>query len=104
MPGLLNPSDVAELKRYAAPFFDTVITFPDVCGVLDVKTPRDVKSYCPGGTSCDAIETLAESEDYDNGVKVVPSYLCDPVFADRDNYQELLIDSEYYTEDQIKAE
>lgn len=61
MPGLLNPSDVAELKRYAAPFFDTVITFPDVCGVLDVKTPRDVKSYCPGGTSCDAIETLAES-------------------------------------------
>ena len=44
------------------------------------------------------------TEDYDNGVKVVPSYLCDPVFADRDNYQELLIDSGYYTEDQIKAE
>ena len=44
------------------------------------------------------------TEDYDNGMKVVPSYLCDPVFADRDNYQELLIDSGYYTEDQIKAE
>ena len=44
------------------------------------------------------------TEDYDNGMKVVPSYLCDSVFADQDNYQELLIDSGYYTEDQIKAE
>lgn len=44
------------------------------------------------------------TEDYDNGVKVVPSFLCDPVFADKDNYKELLIDSGYYTEDQIKVE
>jgi putative multiple sugar transport system substrate-binding protein len=35
---------------------------------------------------------------YDNGVKVVPSFLCDPVFANIDNYKELLIDSGYYTE------
>ncbi len=39
---------------------------------------------------------------YDNGVKVVPSYLCEPVFADKNNYKALLIDSGYYTEDQIK--
>lgn len=39
---------------------------------------------------------------YNNGVKVVPSYLCEPVFADVNNYKELLIDSEYYTEDQLK--
>jgi len=39
---------------------------------------------------------------YDNGVKVVPSYLCDPVFADANNYKEILIDSGYYTEDQLK--
>ncbi len=39
--------------------------------------------------------------DYDNGVKVVPSYLNDPVFADINNYKELLIDSGYYTEDQL---
>ncbi|MBN1892527.1 MAG: sugar-binding protein [Clostridiales bacterium] len=38
---------------------------------------------------------------YDNGVKVVPSYLCDPVFADINNYEELLIDSGYYTADQL---
>ncbi len=44
------------------------------------------------------------TEDYDNGVKVVPSFLCDPVFADKDNYKELLVDTGYYTEDQIKVE
>jgi putative multiple sugar transport system substrate-binding protein len=35
---------------------------------------------------------------YDNGVTVVPSFLCDPVFGSKDNYQELLIDSGYYVE------
>mgnify|MGYP003418360984 FL=1 len=39
---------------------------------------------------------------YDNGVIVVPSYLCDPVSVDKDNYKEILIDSGYYTEDQLK--
>lgn len=35
---------------------------------------------------------------YDNGTGVIPSYLCEPVFADANNYKELLIDSGYYTE------
>ena len=35
---------------------------------------------------------------YDNGTGVIPSYLCEPVFADASNYKELLIDSGYYTE------
>ena len=39
---------------------------------------------------------------YDNGIKVVPSFLCDPVFADINNYEELLIESGYYTADQLK--
>ncbi len=43
-----------------------------------------------------------DTKTYDNGKGVVPSYLCEPVFADKDNYKELLIDSEYYTEDQLK--
>ena len=42
-----------------------------------------------------------DTETYDNGVKVVPSFLCEPVFASADNYKELLIDSGYYTEDQL---
>ena len=43
-----------------------------------------------------------DTKTYDNGALVVPSYLCEPVFADVNNYKELLIDSGYYTEDQLK--
>ncbi len=43
-----------------------------------------------------------DTETYDNNVKVVPSFLCDPVFADANNYKEILIDSGYYTEDQLQ--
>ncbi|MCR5108613.1 MAG: sugar-binding protein [Lachnospiraceae bacterium] len=43
-----------------------------------------------------------DTETYDNGKGVVPSYLCEPVFADINNYKELLIDSGYYTEDDLK--
>lgn len=42
------------------------------------------------------------TSDYDNGTGTIPTYLCEPVFADKDNYQELLIDSGYYTEDQLQ--
>jgi len=38
-----------------------------------------------------------DTTSYDNDVKVVPSYLCTPVFADVNNYKKLLLDSGYYT-------
>ena len=43
-----------------------------------------------------------DTETYNNNVITVPSYLCEPVFADVNNYAELLIESGYYTEDQLK--
>jgi len=43
-----------------------------------------------------------DTKTYDNGIKVVPSFLCEPVFADASNYKALLVDSGYYTEDQLK--
>jgi len=42
-----------------------------------------------------------DTETYDNGTGVIPSFLCEPVACTADNYQELLIDSGYYTMDQI---
>ena len=39
---------------------------------------------------------------YDNGTGVIPSFLCEPVFADINNYEELLLDSGYYTADQLQ--
>lgn len=40
--------------------------------------------------------------DYNNGNKVVPSYLLDPVVVDKDNYKDVIVGSGYYTEDQLK--
>ncbi|WP_103963907.1 multiple monosaccharide ABC transporter substrate-binding protein [Nonomuraea solani] len=42
------------------------------------------------------------TKDYDNGNKVVPSYLLDPVIVDKSNYKEVIVGGNYYTEDQLK--
>ena len=39
---------------------------------------------------------------YDNGTGIIPSFLCEPVFADVNNYKELLIDSGYYKESDLQ--
>jgi putative multiple sugar transport system substrate-binding protein len=38
---------------------------------------------------------------YDNGVKVVPAYLLEPVSVDKENYEKVLVDSGYYTPEQL---
>ncbi|MHA7861380.1 substrate-binding domain-containing protein [Tessaracoccus sp. Y36] len=38
-----------------------------------------------------------DSETYDNGVKVVPTFLIDPVVVTKENIQEQLVDSEFYS-------
>ncbi|MCQ2497910.1 MAG: sugar-binding protein, partial [Lachnospiraceae bacterium] len=43
-----------------------------------------------------------DTKTYDNGSFVVPSYLCEPVFADVNNYKELLIDSGYYKAEELQ--
>lgn len=42
--------------------------------------------------------TINDTKTYDNGVKVVPSFLLEPVSVDINNYKEILIDSGYYSE------
>ena len=39
-----------------------------------------------------------DTASYDNGTGIIPSFLCEPVFADANNYKEILIDSGYYAE------
>lgn len=43
-----------------------------------------------------------DDETYDNGEKVVPTYLFQPTIVTADNYQEVLVDSGYYTEADLK--
>lgn len=42
-----------------------------------------------------------DTKTYDNGVKVVPSFLLEPVSVDKENYKQVLVDSGYYTEDEL---
>lgn len=46
--------------------------------------------------------TVNDTKTYNNGVKVVPSFLLKPVSVDISNWKPVLIDGGYYTEAQIK--
>ena len=74
------------LTGKVVPSGKTPITFPKMVGQILAGEEVDVN----------------DTETYDNNVIVVPSYLCEPVFADVNNYKELLLDSGYYTADQLK--
>ncbi|MBB6121551.1 multiple monosaccharide ABC transporter substrate-binding protein [Nocardiopsis algeriensis] len=58
----------------------------------------------------DMVEALVEGEEvpvndtetYDNGVKVVPAYLLEPVSVDAGNYSDVLIGSGYYEESDLR--
>ncbi|MEU4224952.1 multiple monosaccharide ABC transporter substrate-binding protein [Nonomuraea sp. NPDC026600] len=41
------------------------------------------------------------TKDYDNGNKVVPSYLLQPLIVDKTNYEKELVDTGYYTKSQL---
>lgn len=44
---------------------------------------------------------INDTEQYNNGKIVVPSYLCTPVAVDQNNYKEIIVDGGYYTEEQL---
>ncbi|RFC62317.1 sugar ABC transporter substrate-binding protein [Fulvimarina endophytica] len=45
---------------------------------------------------------INDTETYNNGVKVVPSYLLKPVLVTKGDIEPVLVESGYYTEDQLK--
>ncbi len=68
------------------------------------KDTRTLAEKCV--TMVNAVLTGAEPEindttTYDNGVFVVPSYLCTPVAVDAENYEEVLVETGYYTAEQL---
>ncbi len=46
--------------------------------------------------------TVNDTKTYDNGKKVVPSYLLKPVVVDKSNWKQILVDGGYYKEAQLK--
>ncbi|MCS3493792.1 putative multiple sugar transport system substrate-binding protein [Arthrobacter sp. JUb119] len=65
---------------------------------LATQAVEAVKSYAGGGEP-----EANDTETYDNGKKVVPSYLLDSDIVVKDNITSLLVDSEYYTAEEVKA-
>ncbi len=83
--------DIASVKNILAGK-QSMSIFKDT-RTLASKVVEMVDAIMKGGEA-----PINDTETYDNGTGIIPSYLCEPVFADIDNYKELLIDSGYYTE------
>jgi putative multiple sugar transport system substrate-binding protein len=64
---------------------------------LATKTVEMVDALLKGKTA-----PVNDTKSYNNGDKVVPTYLCDPVYADASNYKTILVDSGYYTAAQLQ--
>nr|WP_067294151.1 multiple monosaccharide ABC transporter substrate-binding protein [Marinobacterium profundum] len=69
------------------------------------KDTRELARVTVGMVEAVLAGTVPEINDtttYDNGVKVVPAYLLEPVPVDASNWEKILIGSGYYSMDQIK--
>lgn len=74
----------------------TMSVFKDTRDLAKVVTNM-VDALAKGGT----VE-VNDTKTYNNGVKVVPSYLLKPVSVDKSNWKETLVDSGYYKPGQIQ--
>ena len=43
-----------------------------------------------------------DTESYDNGTGIIPTYLCEPIVVTQDNYEEILVNSGYYANENLK--
>jgi putative multiple sugar transport system substrate-binding protein len=78
-----------EGEQYSTVFKDT----RELAGV----TVGMVEALLEGGEP-----EINDTTTYDNGIIVVPSFLLEPVSVDISNWEEVLIDSGYYTADQVQ--
>jgi putative multiple sugar transport system substrate-binding protein len=76
-------------EQYSTVFKDTRELARVTVGMVD--------ALLQGGTP-----EINDTSTYNNGVKVIDSYLLEPVSVDKSNWEEIVIGSGYYTMDQIK--
>lgn len=87
--------DIANVKNLAAGK-QAMDIFKDTRTLAD-QVVKMVESVLNGEEA-----EVNDTESYDNGTGIIPTYLCEPTVVTADNYEEILIDSGYYTADQIK--
>ncbi|MFJ6851885.1 multiple monosaccharide ABC transporter substrate-binding protein [Streptomyces sp. NPDC091271] len=68
----------------------------------DLRKLAEVASNMVDAALNDKKPETNDTKSYDNGVKVVPAYLLQPVSVDKANYKEALIDDGYYSENDLK--
>ncbi|MFJ4691495.1 multiple monosaccharide ABC transporter substrate-binding protein [Streptomyces sp. NPDC088766] len=68
----------------------------------DLRELAKVASNMVDAVLNDKKPEVNDTKTYDNGAKVVPAYLLEPVSVDKTNYQKVLVDGGYYTADQLK--
>ncbi|MDZ4095056.1 MAG: multiple monosaccharide ABC transporter substrate-binding protein [Paracoccaceae bacterium] len=76
-------------EQYSTVFKDTRELARVTVGMVD--------ALLSGGTP-----EINDTTTYDNGVKVIPSYLLEPVSVDASNYQTIVIDSGYHKAEDLK--
>ncbi len=76
-------------EQYSTIFKDTRVLAEKCVGMVDAAFK---------GTEPE----INDSKTYNNGKKVVPSFLCDPVPVDKANYKATLVDSGYYKESDLQ--
>lgn len=86
--------DIASVKNMIAGT-QSMSVFKDT-RTLAAKTVEMVDALMKG-----AEPPINDTETYDNGTGIIPSFLCEPVAATVDDIQSLLIDSGYYTQEQL---
>jgi putative multiple sugar transport system substrate-binding protein len=62
---------------------------------------KEAVDACVGKAEGDRVQ-FTDTKTYNNGVKIVPSYLLKPVSVDVSNWKPVLIDSGCYEESQIR--
>ena len=85
----LNVMAILEDKQSMSVFKDT--------RDLAIKTVEMTENILKGND----VE-INDNESYNNGKKVIQSYLCNPIYVDKNNYKDVLISSGYYAEEDIK--
>ncbi len=68
----------------------------------DLRQLAKVASNMVDAVLKDKKPEVNDTKSYDNGAKVVPAFLLQPVSVDKDNYKETLVDGGYYTADDLK--
>jgi putative multiple sugar transport system substrate-binding protein len=68
----------------------------------DTRKLADVAAGMVDDVLNDKKPEVNDSKTYNNGAKVVPAYLLQPVSVDKSNYKSVLVDGGYYTEADLK--